>query len=136
MNLDNCSFLHKTALGRESVTAAWSSLKPLKGYTLMLLEALAYSPDKYSRAGYNAFLTSPGSKPQDSHRGTGLHGIGGHLRPQSPPLSRLREGTGKPKLLALSLAYITPDSSSPWKLRPIPWKIILFSLVCSRREPA
>lgn len=60
------------------------------------------------------------------------------LRPsephQHPGVSQRTETS--PELLAPCLSYITPSSSSPWKLRPIPWKTILFSPVFSRMQPA
>lgn len=60
------------------------------------------------------------------------------LRPSEPhqhPRVSQRTETS-PELLAPCLSYITPSSSSPWKLRPIPWKAILFSPVFSRMQPA
>lgn len=146
MNFDSRSWLRNTALCRGILHCYLFLIKRGERWSSENLQS--FSSDRYSRdllwrlssskpRKYLTFICKINHK--DDHRGTQLHFTGGKAKvirtPHHPGVWGRTET--RPELLAPSLGlYNSFNSSSPWKLRPIPWKIILFSPVFSRLEPA
>lgn len=144
MSSDSCSWPHKTDLHKRIPNCCFFLIKTSKDVSkssellssqtwqgrVTCASCLLRKPRKYL-----TFVCKTNRK--DDHRERSSIVQVGRLRPSAPPttLASGREQTSA-ELLARARSYVTPRSSRPWKLRPIPWKIILFSPVFSRIEPA
>lgn len=148
INFDSCSWLHETALRGRILNCHFFLIDTSKDVSTWPSEILRASL-LTDTAGIRDRCFLPANLKSTSHlsikQTTGLttEELGSilqveRLRPSEHhhhPRVEERAETS-PELLAPGLSYITPNSSSPWKLRPIPWKIVLFSPVFSRIQPA